>query len=137
MQLTRFDRWLIEEFVHETHIHTMSPPPSLPRGVREIPVPETQGRRFRYHYVTYNPRKARVLADLLKDHGQLFSTHVMNRRKWYVPLIAPEGKSVTWRLVWILFICVSGLIGTTYLHRLWSDGTFQENFFDAIKTLQG
>jgi len=137
MQLTSFDRWLLEEFVHETHIHTMSPPASLPKGVREIPVPNTAGRRFRHHYVAYNPKAARLLADILKDNGQLFSTHVMNRKAWYVPLIAPIGKSVTWRCVWILMICISGISGTAYLSRFWNDPAFRKNFSEAIETLKG
>lgn len=137
MQLTRFDRWLIEEFVHETHIHTMSPPSSLPKGVREIPVPDTQGRRFRYHYVAFNPRTARLLADTLKENGQLFSTHVANRRAWYVPFIAPNGKSVTWRWIWIVVISIASFFGTLYLNKLWSDEGFRKNFFESIKTLQG
>jgi len=39
MQLTRFDRWLREKYVYETHIHTLRPPESLPAGIqtREIP----------------------------------------------------------------------------------------------------
>lgn len=136
MQLTRFDRWLIEEFVHETHIHTMSRPESLPKGVREIPVPETQGRRFKYHFVALNPKKARILAESLKENGQLFSTQVVNRRAWYVPIIAPPGKSITWRCIWIIAASVSTVLGTAYLHQLWSDDTFRKNFIEAIKILQ-
>jgi hypothetical protein len=136
MQLTRFDRWLLEEFVHETHIYTISEPVAVPRGVRSQPVPDTPGRRFNFHYIASNPRAAHALANVLKDHGQMFSSRVVNRRAWYVPIIAPAGKSITWRCVWIAFICVSSFFTVTYLGRLWRDETFQENFRDAIKTLR-
>ena len=75
MQLTRFDRWLLEEFVHETHIYTLSPPASLPRGVREVPVPEVDGRRYNHHLIATNPRAAHSLADRVAvlDHGKKIS----------------------------------------------------------------
>lgn len=136
MQLTRIDRWLIEEFVHETHIHTLRPPVGkLPRGVREVPVPEVQGRRYNHHYIAKNPRAADALALALRDNGQMFSTQVSNRRSWYVPLIAPAGKSITWRIIWAIFFTISATSATAYVHHLWSDLTFRENFIQAIRTL--
>lgn len=137
MQLTRLDRWLQEEFVHETHVYTLSPPPSLPRGVREVPVPQVEGRRYNHHLVASNPRAALSLATLLKENGQMFSSTVVNRPAWYVPFIAPVGKSVTWRCVWIVFSCISVFALTIYVHRFWSDESFRANFIEAIKTLRG
>jgi hypothetical protein len=137
MQLTRFDRWLLEEFVHETHIYTLSAPPTIPRGIREIPVPDTPGRRFQHHFVGGNSRSTDALVAVLRASGQMFSTQVTDRKAWYVPFIAPKGQSVTWRLVWIVAIANLSTFGIKYLSQFWNDPTFRENILDAFKTFQG
>jgi len=137
MQLTRFDRWLLEEFVLETHIYTLSPPSSIPRGVREIPVPDTPGRRFQHHFVAPNSKSVDALVAVLKASGQMFSTQVVDRKAWYVKWIAPKGKSFTWRIVWMVAACNGILFGVNYLSRFWNDPVLRENIADAIKTLSG
>jgi len=137
MQLTRFDRWLLEEFVLQTHIYTLSPPSSVPRGIREIPVPDTPGRRFQHHFVASDPRSTDALVAVLKASGQMFSTQVTDRKAWYVPIIAPKGKSLTWRLVWIFSVCNAIFFGASYLSRFWNDPVLRQNIMDAIKTLGG
>lgn len=137
MQLTRFDRWLLEEFVLETHVYTLSAPPSLPRGIREIPVPDTPGRRFQHHFVAFDSKSSDALMAVLKTNGQMFSTQVTERKAWYVPIIAPKGKSLTWRLVWIASTAVAIISGISYLSRFWNDPELRQNIFDAIKIFQG
>jgi len=137
MQLTRFDRWLLEEFVLETHIYTLSKPPTIPRGIREIPVPDTPGRRFQHHFVASNSRSTDALVAVLKTSGQMFSTQVIDRKAWYVPFIAPKGKSLTWRLVWIFSIASSLIFGINYLSQFWNDPVLRKNFMDAIETFKG
>lgn len=137
MQLTRFDRWLLEEFVHETHIYTLRAPASVPRGVREVPLPDTPGRRFQHHFIATNVKAADSFIAILREGGLMFSTHVTERRAWYVPIIAPKGRSVTWRVIWIIMIIIGSLTATNYLHQLWSNPEIRENFRDAIKILKG
>lgn len=137
MQLTRFDRWLLEEFVLETHIYTLSPLTSMPKGIREIPLPDTPGRRFQHHFVASDSKSSDALVAVLKASGQMFSTQVTDRKAWYVPFIAPKGKSFTWRLVW--WICGSNalLFGVTYLSRFWNDPVLKENIMDALEVFKG
>ncbi len=137
MQLTRLDRWLLEEFVQETHVYTLSPPSAVPRGVREIPLPDTPGRRFQHHFVASNVRTADLLIATLRQGGQMFSTNVVERRAWYVPLIAPKGSSVTWRVVWIILISISSLTATSYLRKLWANPELRKTLSEAIETLKG
>lgn len=137
MQLTRLDRWLLEEFVHETHIYTLSPPSSIPAGVRELPKPDSPGTRFQHHFIARRSKPAEALVAVLKQNGQMFSTQILDRRAWYVPWIAPRGKSVTWRLVGIVTLCLSGAGLTSCLRYLWSNPELRENILDAIKTLKG
>ena len=51
MQLTRFDRWLREKFVYETHIQTLRSPDSIPAGMRAEELPDAPGRRYKHLFV--------------------------------------------------------------------------------------
>ncbi|WAC21562.1 hypothetical protein OVA24_09215 [Luteolibacter sp. SL250] len=135
MQLTRFDRWLLESFIQETHIYTLSPPASVPRGIRELPMPDTPGRRYQHHFVARSEGAANRLITTLRENGQMFSTQVVDRQCWYTPFIAPKGKSVTWRLVWILLTCVGLFYATMFLRYLLTNPEFIGNLKDAIKIL--
>ena len=137
MQLTRFDRWLLEEFVLETHIYTLSKPPSIPRGIREIPVPDTPGRRFQHHFVAADSKSTDALVSVLKASGQMFSTQVHDRKAWYVPIIAPKGQSLTWRLIWIISIGNLTAFGIRYLSQFWEDPVLRKNIMEAIDIFKG
>jgi hypothetical protein len=136
MQLTRFDRWLLESFAQETHIYTLSPAASLPKGIREVPMQDTPGRRYQHHYIARSESAAHHLITTLRESGQMFSTQVVDRHRWYTPFIAPRGKSVTWRMVWILLTCVSVFYGTMFLRSLFTDPLFMENVKDAINIMK-
>ena len=137
MQLTRIDRWLLEEFVHETHIYTLSAPSSIPRGIREVPLPDTPGRRFQHHFVATNGKKADALVAVLREGGQMFSTQVVDRKAWYVPIIGRRGVSFTWMVVWIISACSGLLTAASYLHRLSMNPEFRKNLSDAIEVFKG
>jgi len=99
MQLTRFDRWLRQKFVYETHVYTMREVENLPRMVVGYKLPEKQGQRFHYKYVVRSNEVADALIAELNANSMMFNTRVVNRDSWYVPILAPEGKSPTWRIV--------------------------------------
>ena len=137
MQLTRFDRWLLTEFVHETHVYTMSPPPSIPPGVREEPLPEAPGRRFKHHYIASKEKQGEALIAALRQSGQIFSTQVHDRKAWYVPFIAAPGVSVTWRLFWIVIGTTSTFAFTSYIYGILQDPKIRQTISEAIKVFQG
>jgi len=137
MQLTRFDRWLREKFVHEIHVYSLRPPEMMPGGVRAEELPDTPGRRFRHRYVVRNTRAAEALIDSFKEHNQMFTTRVVDRKAWYVPLVAPEDKSVTWWLLWVVLSAFGLFTLGQAIRSLWLNAEFRENFMEALEILQG
>jgi hypothetical protein len=137
MQLTRFDRWLREMFVYETHIQTLRPVEEVPRGVRQIDLPETPGRRFKHLYIAPNSKDADRLIASLKENSQMYQTSIVDKDAWYVPLVAPKEKSVTWWLFSVLFFTVASFVVLLYLKTLVQDPEFRKNFAEAIEILKG
>jgi hypothetical protein len=137
MQLTRFDRWLREKYVYETHIHTLRPPESLPIGIRTVEIPNVPGKRYKYLYVARSSKLADALIAQLKENSQMHTTQIVNREDWFVPLIAPKNKSVTWWLFSTAIIAVSMFYALIYLKGFVDDPEFRENFMDAVKLFKG
>jgi len=136
MQLTGFDRWLRKRFVYETHVYTLREPEWVPAGVIMEEMPEAPGRRFRYRMIVRDDGLVSEIIGKLKEANQMFTTRVVDRQEWYVRFIAPEGKSVTWWLVWF---CIA-MVGVFFLGRIglhfWNDPDLQKNINDAMKTLK-
>jgi hypothetical protein len=133
MQLTRFDRWLREKYVYETHIHTLRPPPSLPHGVREVLIPDIAGRRYKHLFVAKSSKLADQLILLLKENSQMYTTQVVDRKGWYVPFIAPKNKSVTWWITSTILILIGSVFLLLYLNSFAEDSDFMKNFNDALR----
>jgi hypothetical protein len=136
MQLTRFDRWLREKYVYETHIHTLRPPESLPHGIRAVEIPDVPGKRYKHLYVAGSSRLADALIEELKANSQMYTTQVVDRKSWYVPFIAPKNKSVTWWLISCVVITLAVFSGLIYLKTLTEDAEFRKNFMEALKLLK-
>jgi hypothetical protein len=137
MQLTRFDRWLRKRFVHETHIYTMRPPEEIPRGLIADTLPDTPGRQFRHRYIARQPELATRFVEFLKSHNMMFTTRVVDRSAWYVPLLAPRGKSLTYWIAWVLVGASAALTIGVGVRKLWAIPEFRENLADAVRVLQG
>jgi hypothetical protein len=137
MQLTRFDRWLREKFVYETHIHTLRPPEAVPQGVRTVDLPDTPGKRYKHLFIAESSRAADALIRQLKENSQMYTTQIIDRNTWYVPFIAPKNKSVTWWLVSVLIFSVSAIFVLLYVKSLVDDPEFRQNFFEALEILKG
>ncbi len=136
MQLTRFDRWLRETFVYETHIQTLRPPEAIPQGIKVVDLPEVPGKRYKHLFIAKSSKLADELIGLLKENGQMYTTQVVDRDKWFVPFIAPKEKSVTWWLVSVLVITVSVFFVLLYIKSLAEDPEFRKNFMEALKLLK-
>jgi hypothetical protein len=137
MQLTRFDRWLREKFVYETHIHTLRAPETLPSGIQAVELPEVPGKRYKHLFIASDSRVADELIRQLKENSQMYTTQVVDRDAWYVPFIAPKEKSVTWWLFSVFLMAVGIFFVLLYLKGLIQDPEFRENFMDALKLLKG
>lgn len=137
MQLTRFDRWLREKFVYETHIHTLRPPESVPAGVRVVDLPDVPGKRYKHLFVASSSVQADELIAQLKENSQMYTTQIVDRDAWYVPFIAPKNKSVSWWLfsMVIIFTCV--FFALVYIKGFVDDPEFRKNFIEAVELFKG
>jgi hypothetical protein len=133
MQLTRFDRWLREKFVYETHIQTLRPPEFIPAGIQSIDLPEAPGKRFKHLFIAKRSRDADELIRVLRENSQMYNTQIVDRDAWYVPFIAPKDKSLTWWLFSVAFSAVCAFFVLLYLKGLVQDPEFRANFLDALK----
>jgi hypothetical protein len=136
MQLTRFDRWLREKFVYETHIHTLRPPESLPAGIQTVELPEVPGKRYKHLFIARNSAAADELIRVLKENSQMYTTQIVDRDAWFVPFVAPKEKSVTWWLASVLVFSVSGFFVLLYIKGLVQDPEFRNNAMEALKLLR-
>ena len=132
MQLTRFDRWLREKYVYETHIHTLRPPESIPKGIRTVEIPDVPGKRYKHLFVAGSSKLADQLIAVLKADSQMYTTQIVDRKSWYVPFIAPKNKSVTWWLISVVVITISVFFVLIYLKGLTEDPEFRKNFMEAL-----
>ncbi len=132
MQLTKFDRWLREKFVYETHIHTLRPPEQIPAGIRTVDLPEVAGRRYKHLFVAGSSRVADEMIRMLRENSQMYTTQIVDRTGWYVPLIAPKNRSVTWWLISTIIICISVFGVLMYAKGFVEDPEFRKNFMEAV-----
>lgn len=133
MQLTRFDRWLREKFVYETHISTLSPAQSLPRGISAVSNSESAGKRYKHLYVAKSTKAADLMLLQLRENNQMYSTQVVDKRAWYVPFIAPKSKSVTWWVISTVIMAIFAIFALSALKMLTENPAFRASFMDAFK----
>lgn len=136
MQLTRFDRWLRERFVHETHIYTLRPPAEIPAGIRHELMPETAASKYRHRFIAQRSKHADALISRLKDDNQMFTTRVVERKAWFVPFLAPKDKSLTWWIAWKVVATVAVFFTLTWLKSLWDNPEIRANLMDAVDVLK-
>ena len=133
MQLTRLDRYLRERFVYETHVYTLRLPESIPAGAIAEELPETPGRKFRHRFILRDDKAVGALIENLRNANQMFTTRVVDREAWYVPLIAPHGKSVTWWLIWAV-VTAAALFGVVYVAKIaWANEELRKNAAEALE----
>ena len=137
MQLTRFDRWLREHFVYETHIKTLRAPEAVPRGIRAQQLPDIPGVRFKHLFIARNTKLADSFITSLRDANLMFFTSVVDRKAWFVPWIAPKNKSFTWIVAWIVLACVSTFYAVQWLVGMLSQPAVRKVLSEALETLKG
>jgi hypothetical protein len=137
MQLTRFDRWLRERFVYETHIKTLRAPESIPKGIHAQQLPDIPGVRFKHLFIARNTKLADSFIASLRDANLMFFTSVVDRKAWFVPWIAPKNKSLTWLLAWIVLASTSTFFLVRYLVGLVSQPEIRKMFGEAFELLKG
>jgi len=137
MQLTRFDRWLREKFVYQIYIYTIHAPRAIPHGIREVETSDVSSRRYKHLFVADRGEHADQFITELKDNNQMYTTQVVDRKTWYVPLIAPKNKSLTWSLVTIVVLTVSLFFALVYLKNFAENAELRKNIIDSIEIFKG
>lgn len=137
MQLTRFDRWLREKFVYETHIQTLRPPEYVPAGIRAMDLPDAPGKRYKHLFIAKSSKAADEFIRHLKENSQMYTTQIVDRDSWFVPFIAPKEKSVSWWLISVLVISTSSFFALLYIKGLVQDPEFRKNFMEAVEIMKG
>lgn len=137
MQLTRIDRWLKDKFVYQTQILTLSVCEDVPKGVKQIELPEKPGRRFKYLYTTRSSSAAEKLLTGLKEKNQMFNTKIVDREAWWVEFIAPEGRSPTWYVVSVFAFMGALTPVVIWVRGLLQSPEFMRNFEEAKEILRG
>lgn len=133
MQLTRFDRWLREKYVYETHIHTLREPETIPAGIRVVPQPESPGKRYKHLYVAKRTEAADALIAQLRENSQMYTTQIVDSEAWYVPFIAPKDKSLSWWLFSMVCTTIAAFFVLLYVKGLVEDPEFRKNAGEALK----
>lgn len=137
MQLTRLDRWLRERFVYETHIYTLRLPASVPAGVIAEELPESPGRRFKHRFILRSDASVQAMIEQLREGNQMFTTRVVDREAWYVPLIAPAGKSISWWFIWLGITAIAVFFLVHFGRLAWSNPELRKNVSESIEILKG
>lgn len=105
MTKTKFDRWLIENFVYEHHIRVVRLPEVLPNGAI---VTELKTQNYHYLIIVKSKSRAEKLIQQLTDQGNMFSTKIAEGTHWYNSIIFNKNKSFSfsffWWIVLIIFI---------------------------------
>ncbi|MEX1114675.1 MAG: hypothetical protein WEB53_05465 [Akkermansiaceae bacterium] len=137
MQLTRFDRWLREKYVYETHIHTLRPPETMPPGIRTVELPEVPGKRYKHLFVAKSSNAADALITMLKENSQMYTTQIVDSDAWYAPFIAPKDKSPSWWLFSAAFFTICTFMVLFYIKGLVENPEFRKNFMETIEIMKG
>jgi hypothetical protein len=98
---------------------------------------DISGKRYKHLFVADSGELADQLITELKDNNQMYTTQIVDRKGWYVPLIAPKNKSLTWSLVTIVVLTVSIFSALVYLKHFAENAELRQNIIDSIEIFKG
>lgn len=139
MQLTKFDHWLKQKFVYQTHVFTLRLP-EQPLS-REVFVEEIDVKKrgdFRYKLTIQDNKKAEEVMELLKNEHIMHTTRIIDKKSRFNRFIMPPGgKSFTFqligRIVVFTFICSLGY----GVYRISKNETAMSLIRSSIEELKG
>ena len=108
MQQTKFDRWLKESFIYETHIFTLRlPEAKLPRSVKVTSLESKKAGDYKYRLISKSRKQSERLISQLKENHLMYATHIVEKKHWYNSIISPEQKSFTYQLIFRVLALIS------------------------------
>lgn len=133
MQLTKFDRWLRERFIYRTHIYTMRVPEAgIPSSVMVEELEDSPTRKFRFRMVANADHDVTAVLAVLKEGNQMFATRIVETNPWYRSIIAPEGKSFFFRIVWIMIALMGVAVVILLGLRVLADETLMKQLMESF-----
>ncbi len=92
---------------------------------------DTPTRKFRFRMVANADHDVNAVLTALREGNQMFATRIVETNPWYRSIIAPEGKSFFFRIVWIL-IAMVGLAVVIFLGwRVMNDATLMKQLTES------
>ena len=138
MQLTKFDRWLKESFIYETHIFTLRlPDDQFPRGVKVKPIDQQKSGDYKYRLVVKSAKVADRLLEQLKSNHIMYATRVIEGRHIYNGFLAPDGKSFTFQWIFRVLGLFCLLSFVWFLLQLGENREFMSLLNDTLQDLKG
>jgi hypothetical protein len=133
MQLTKFDRWLRERFIYRTHIYTMRMPEAgIPSTVMVEELEDSPTRKFRFRMVANADHDVAAVLTALREGNQMFATRIVETNPWYRSIIAPEGKSFFFRIVWITIALIGLAVVIILALRVMADETLMKQLKESL-----
>ena len=134
MQLTRFDRWLREKFIYRTHIYTMRiPETGMPANVLVEELEDSPSRRYRFRLIANAAHDVEAILKALKQGNQMFATRIVESNPWYKKIIAPEGKSFFYRLIWMGLAMLAAAAIVFMGMRIMTNEVLKEQLMDSFR----
>ena len=134
MQLTKLDRWLRERYIYRTHIYTMRlPETGIPSSVMVEELEDSPTRKFRFRMVANADHDVTAVLNALREGNQMFATRIVETYPWYRSIIAPEGKSFFFRVVWIMMALMGVAVVVFLALRVLADETLMEQILEAFQ----
>lgn len=137
MQLTKFDHWLKERFIYETHIFTLRLPESgFPSGVDVQELDQNKGGDYRHRIIVKDNKVAEDVILMLRKNHIMHATQVIEGKNWYNKRIAPKGKSFTY--MWIFrFFALMGISSLAFGgFKLWQNKELRQSIQETITELK-
>ena len=134
MQLTKFDHWLRERYIYRTHIYAMRMPEgALPNDVLIEELEDSPTRRYRFRFVANAADDVEAVIGILKEGNQMFATRIVEENSWYKPIIAPQGKSFFFRLLWTVVALLGVFVALTVVTIVLANAELRQELIDSFK----
>lgn len=122
--MTRFDRWLREKLIYQTHIYCNRLPEDVPRDVRVEKTEDSSERKYRYRLIPKNETVVNKLMEIFRSMDEFVSPQIVEIHPWYRGLLIPktpwlQGKTIffhlpvrilIWTVILLLFAPIFALI---------------------------
>lgn len=109
------------------------PEGALPNDVLIEELEESPTRRYRFRFVANAAADVEAVLKALKEGNQMFATRIVEENPWYKSIIAPQGKSFFFRLVWTGVALMGVFIALTVVTIVLANAELRQELIDSLK----